>query len=318
LVPLAVTVAALLTGALSPRSVFAQAGPATDDAALAERLLQGIETRHVTEALSGLVMVAYRTTRGYGEGKRMWEPPDPGATAEGDLLDVMLTDFAMNKRGWRLESRTVVSSGVNWGGYMGLGIQPQKALRLDDLYHLSACDGEVVYLYDRTVRQAQVVAYRGSQYERHSPAQSWRESLVDTAPEYLVPDFRKHLRVRVAGVEDVDGVQCYVLVGVGNHDHPKGYYRAWVAPDRDCGVLRLEHVETNAKGKPTSCQVIRSFDWTEDEAFGIWLPGRVQEDVFRYLEGEPKGWSWTHVTRPLRLDPVVEESSWLPLFPFDT
>ena len=302
----------------SAHPLSAQTDPAQGDDALLATLLQGIEARHVTEALSGRVLIAYRTAAAYGEGKRMWDPADPGATAEGDLLDVMLTDFAMDGRSWRQETRVVVSSGLDWAGCAGLGTHPQRPLRVDDLYHLSACDGEVVHIYDRTLRQVQVVAYPGSQYERRIPTLTMLESLVDTAPGYLVPLFRRELRAKVAGVEKMDGVQCHVLVGVGNQDHPKGYFRAWVAPDRDCAVLRLEHVETNAKGRPTSCQVIRSLDWTQDEAFGLWLPGRVQWDTFEYREGALKGWSYSHVMRPLRLNPMVEEPSWLPLLPFDT
>jgi len=286
-----------------------------------ETLLRGLEARGERQPFAARALVAYLSSREFGEPKVKWTPPDSRPGPAGELLDLFMVDLAVSKPCWRLEIRGIVTSGLDWQGFRGLveGSERNQGLRTDDLYLLSACDGEQVFRYDRTVRALSVRPFAGpTEVEPGLVPWLW-EAVVSTVPPYAPHVLRQEMTVRHMGVETMDGVGCHILVGAGKQRDPKGYMRLWVAPDRGFGVLRLERVETDAEGRVIYCGVTRALDWRQEEAGGLWVPDRWQTDKFDYREGEAKGWTSTRlvVGERLSLPPPRRDHDWVPPFPFD-
>ena len=283
-----------------------------------ETVLRGLEARQEPRPFAGRALFARQTNIELEEKLRSWEP----FSNEEPMLDVGLTEFKVRDGYWCQESRQVVNSGLNPLGLGPIVTGPgmRLPLRLDDLYRLDASDGERVYHYDRVMNTLTVSTASADSSAVGLTGAIFLATVSDAALGLMRSPERMHVEIR--GQETIQGVSCYVLLAVGKHADPKGYLKLWVAPSRDFGVTRLEHVETDRDGEATTCDITRNMGWMQEAATGLWIPQVSQMDCYRYARAGLgcDGWAWSTLDR---LDYVScaeadVQPPWLPPFPFDT
>ncbi|MBM3498199.1 MAG: hypothetical protein FJX74_05965, partial [Armatimonadetes bacterium] len=111
----------------------------------------------------GRVLLGYVSSPEYAEWYHAREnvPFDRGPAVPGyggRILNAYLLDFAVDRPRWRIETRALLASGLDWFAFQGPDPPVPKAeMKPDTMYRLSVCDGSLVYRYDRTARTGQRV-----------------------------------------------------------------------------------------------------------------------------------------------------------------
>ena len=96
--------------------------------------------------------------------------------------------------------------------------------------------------------------------------------------------FKVQMVHRLVGKTSLNGVESFVVLGVGNKPAPRGYWRLWICPDHAYAVARAEILEVGANGLPGTCVIIRATQF-RDYGDQLWIPSVVEEQTFRRQEG---------------------------------
>lgn len=315
-VPLAVVVI-LATG-----SCFAQ--PAIDVPTLVKGLQQ---RREHFKHIAGRIVVGRKALTA--------DKPEPQPS-------LTLVDFARNDSGYRIEQREVIVPTQRWYLY-GIIEDPNRAGKPVEpwqLYQSLVCDGKMICHYDRSINRCVITPIadpsQAASMERTQVAAERIDSSATRAFGDMVGEMTEKWLLDVAvtksvqGIDTVEGHSCYRISALSEWSKGEGtengrtFYRLWISPDLDYGVVRTEQVRVLEKRGLNSCIVQRASGWTKDDSMDLWVPERYQMDWFSWhgvkemgLPGP--GWHQTMAIARMALTNRSEDvAAALPLkYPFD-
>jgi hypothetical protein len=282
---------------LSTGPGFAQ--PAPDVATLVKGLQQ---RRAHFRTIAGRVVIGRKALRA--------DTPEPQPS-------LTLVDFARDGVAYRIEQREVFVPTLRWYlcyGALNRQRDTDKPIEPQHLYSSLICDGKTVFRFDRSMNTCSIAPVTDpARAAAMSDAQGFSEGIGSSAGRAfgdMVGDSRVKWLLdpawtrTVQGVDTVEGHACYRVLARSNWSKGEGtengrtFYRLWIAPDLDYGVVRTEEVYAMEKKGLIHCVVQRTRGWAKDDCMDLWVPESWQMDSFHWtgvkeMRLQGPGWDQT-------------------------